>query len=212
LSMLLHNDFGAPVPALEEFDESVRPPVAIPFYAFHLMVGLGTFFIVLTLGSLFLLWRGTLFQQRWLLWVFVFAVVGPYLANQAGWVAAEVGRQPFVVYPKFEKTDSGWKIAEGHEGLRTADAVSRAIKADQVLASIILFGLIYLLLFAVWVYVLHSKIMHGPDEPAAVAAETPTKTSPGALWETAGRLHEPESGYSLTSVDDEPKQAKGKKE
>lgn len=212
LSMLLHNDFSAPVPALEEFDPSVRPPVAIPFYAFHLMVGLGTFFIVLTLGSLLLLWRGTLFQQRWLLWIFVFAVVGPYLANQAGWVAAEVGRQPFVVYPTFEKTETGWKIAEGHEGLRTADAVSRAIKADQVLASIILFGLIYLLLFAVWIYVLHSKIMHGPDEPAVVAAEAPAKTSREALWETAGRLHEPESGYSLTSAHEQPKQSKGKKE
>ena len=64
------------------------------------MVGLGTPFIGLTLLGLFFRWRGTLFEKRWLLWVFVFAVVGPYLANQAGWVATEVGRQPFIVYPE----------------------------------------------------------------------------------------------------------------
>src|SRR5262249_23147088 len=148
-----------------------------------------------------------LYQQRWLMWVFVFAVVGPYVANQCGWVAAEVGRQPFVVYPKLEKTDAGWKVVEGHEGLRTADAVSKTLWPGQVLASIVMFGLVYLLLFFVWVYVLNSKIQHGPDEPAAVAAEAPAKTPPKALWEATGRLHEPESGYSLTSVREQPKQS-----
>lgn len=213
LSFLLHNSFTAPVPALEEFPPDVRPPIAIPFYAFHLMVGLGTFFIVLTFGSLFLLWRGTLFQQRWLMWIFVFAVIGPYVANQAGWVAAEVGRQPFVVYPEFVETPEGWKIGESNAGiLRTEHAVSQAIKADQVLASIVLFGMIYLLLFAVWIYVINSKIQHGPDEPKVATEPKPPTTGPKGLLETAGRLHEHEAGYSLTSIQDKPKQSRAEKE
>ena len=74
------------------------------------------------------------------------------------------------------------------------------------------FGVIYALLFAVWLYVMHSKVQHGPDEPAVVQAETPKKTEPGGLLETASRLHEPESGYSLTSVREQPKQSPAEKE
>ena len=80
------------------------------------------------------------------------------LAGQAGWVAAEVGRQPWVVYPSVQ---NGVEM----QGLRTKDAVSESIKAEQVWWSIAMFGLIYLFLFVVWVRVLHAKIVHGPDEP-----------------------------------------------
>ncbi|HKJ31327.1 MAG TPA: cytochrome ubiquinol oxidase subunit I, partial [Balneolales bacterium] len=148
LSFLVHGNFKTPVQGLNQTPAKNRPPVIIPFYMYHLMIGLGVFFIILTLYACFLLWKGTLFEKRWLLWVFVFAVLGPYLANQAGWIAAEVGRQPWVVYGL----------------LRTSKAVSPAINGTQVLASIIMFGLIYLMLFAVWVYVMDDKIKKGPEE------------------------------------------------
>jgi cytochrome bd ubiquinol oxidase subunit I len=77
-------------------------------------------------------------------------------ANQAGWITAEVGRQPWIVYPSVQ---GGVEMM----GLRTADGLSESVTAQQVLSSIILFGIIYSLLFAVWVFVLNSKIQHGPE-------------------------------------------------
>lgn len=154
LSLLIHNDMSTPVPGLDQIPLKDQPPVVLPFMTYHLMVGLGFIFIARTLLAAFFLWRGKLFEQRWLMRAFVVAVIGPYLANQAGWVSAEVGRQPWIVY--------------GH--LRTADGLSEAVKAEHALASIILFGLIYLMLFIVWIWVLNSKIHHGPadaqDAPA----------------------------------------------
>jgi cytochrome bd ubiquinol oxidase subunit I len=195
LSFLVHDDFTKPVTALDRFDPQDRPPVTIPFLTYHVMAGLGGFFIVLTLTGLFLLWRGTLFQKRWLMAVFVVAVIGPYVANEAGWVATEVGRQPFIVYPTFQPpADEGGRFTSVG-GLRTQDGVSKSIHSDQVLASIVMFSFIYVLLFAVWLYVLDSKIRHGPDEVAAT--REPARTSPEALLEAAARLANP-SGYSLT--------------
>ena len=149
LSLLVHGDTTTPVPGLDAFPREDWPPVAVPFAAYHLMIGLGTAYIGFTLLCALQLWRGRLFEQRWLLWLAVFAVIGPVLTNQAGWVAAEVGRQPWLV----------WGM------LRTADGLSEAIVAEHVLASIILFGLVYLMLAAVWIFVLDRKIRHGPDEP-----------------------------------------------
>ncbi len=171
LSLMLYGDPNAPVLGLERFRPEDRPPVTIPFLAFHLMVGLGTGFIALTLGACFFWWRGTLFQQRWLLWIFVFAVLGAVAANQAGWVVAEVGRQPWIVYPPMPLDAAGQPVldADGFVaydatlGLRTADAVSPVLTADQVRGSIALFGVIYALLFAVWLMVLNDKIQHGPE-------------------------------------------------
>ena len=100
LSFLVHEDFNAAVPGLDQFPKEDWPNVPLVFQTYHLMVGLGAAFIGLTLLALFFLWRGTLFEKRWLMGVFVVAVVGPYLANQAGWVSAEAGRQPFIVYPQ----------------------------------------------------------------------------------------------------------------
>ncbi len=92
LSLLLFSDSHKPVMGLDRVPRDEWPPVLVSFQSYHIMVALGIFFIVLTLLALFKLWRGTLFGCRALLWVFVFAVIGPYAANQLGWVAAEVGR------------------------------------------------------------------------------------------------------------------------
>jgi cytochrome d ubiquinol oxidase subunit I len=166
LSQMVHGDRNRPVTGLDQFPREDWPPVAITFHSFHLMVMLGFLFIALTLLATFYRWRGTLFEKRWLLWIFVWAVPLPYLANQLGWMAAEVGRQPWVVYGL----------------LRTSDALSKSVVAGQVLGSIIMFMVIYALLFAVFLYILDSKIKHGPEEATA-----PSPTGADDLMRLAGK-------------------------
>lgn len=183
LSFLVHNDSHAPVTGLEAFPKEDWPPILMSFMSYHLMVGIGVFFIALTLFASFLRWRGKLFDQRWLMMVFIASVVLAAVANQLGWVAAEVGRQPWIVQVEMKRNADGWiatdaagkaqyafeavdvpgqGVVQVLKGLRTSHAVSEAVKADQVLWSIIMFGLIYVLLGAVWVFVLNHKIHVGP--------------------------------------------------
>lgn len=151
LSWLLYGDTQAPVTGLNSFAPEDRPPVNIVFQSYHIMVAVGMALILIALVSGFFAWRGRLFEKRWLLWALVFSVLGPQIANQLGWLSAEVGRQPWIVYNL----------------LRTSDALSPAVSAGNVLTSLILFGLIYLLLFILFVYLLNEKIQHGPgDVPA----------------------------------------------
>jgi cytochrome d ubiquinol oxidase subunit I len=191
LSFLVYRDFNKPVQALDQTPKEYRPSVFLPFLCFHIMVGFGTLFIGLTLYALLLRWRGTLFTKRWLLWVFVVMVAAAYLVNQAGWVAAETGRQPWIVYPPHDENGR----FDYSQGLLTAKGVSKSISGGQVLTSIGMFGLIYLLLFAVWVYVLNSKIQHGPDE-----LEERPEEKKGGLLEAAGTLAA-RGGHSLTATD-----------
>ncbi len=149
LTFLLHQDFETPVRGLNSFPEEERPTALNAIFQFyHLMVAIGMFLIALTLYACFQWWRGKLFEQRWLLWVFVFVVLLPQLANQFGWYAAEMGRQPWVVYGL----------------LRTSDALSAVVTANQVLFSLIMFTIIYLLLFILFIYLLNKKIQHGPED------------------------------------------------
>ena len=137
-----------PVKGLRGFPSADRPPVQPVFQFYHGMVAIGMSLMALAVFSAFQWWRGRLFQQRWLLWLLVFSVLGPQLANQFGWFAAEMGRQPWIVYGL----------------LRTSEGLSAVVGAEAVLGSLILFTAIYLLLFAVFVYLLNDKIQHGPDE------------------------------------------------
>ncbi len=173
LGLLLHADAAKPVVGLDRFRPEDRPPVGLSFQSYHLMVALGTAFIGLTLLASFLRWRGTLYEKRWLLWIFVPAVVLPIVANETGWMAAEVGRQPWIVHPPVAWNADGTDVVVGPEGrvvydervgLRTLEAASPNVSAGQVLGSLLGFGFIYLALGAVWVFVLHRKIQHGPDE------------------------------------------------
>ncbi len=166
LSFLIHGNYKTPVTGLDQFPVADRPPVAITFHSYHIMVGLGFFMIGLTALAWWLRWRGRLFENRTVLWIFVFAVLAPLLANQLGWVAAEVGRQPWIVYGL----------------LRTSDALSPVVQSHQVLGSIIMFGIIYLLLFAVWFVVTDHKIKQGPEETAVF----PDRSKQGFLH-TAGK-------------------------
>ena len=158
LSVLVHRDWGQPVVGLDQLEADYgSPPVWLCFQVYHLMVGLGFLFIASTSYAAWCWWRGTLFTRRWLLWYFVFAVVLAFVANEAGWVAAEVGRQPWIVYPTLDSQGS----VTG--GLRTSDGVSEIVTSDMVLGSIIMFGFIYVLLFALWIFLLNRAIQHGPE-------------------------------------------------
>lgn len=149
LSFLLFQDFDEPVTGLNSFPEDERPSAVNAIFQFyHIMIAIGMALILLSLLALVQLYRKKIFTQRWLLWVLVFAAILPQIANQVGWFAAEMGRQPWVVY--------------GH--LRTSDALSEAVTADQILTSLILFTIVYVLLFILFVYLLDRKIKHGPDD------------------------------------------------
>jgi cytochrome d ubiquinol oxidase subunit I len=136
------------VTGLDAVPPADRPPVNFSFQLFHLMVAVGCAMIGLALWAAFALWRGRLERSRLLLWLLTLSVLGPQIANQAGWWAAEVGRQPWIVYGL----------------LRTAQGLSPVVTAGQVAASIAMFTLVYLLLFAVFVFLLNEKIRHGPDD------------------------------------------------
>ena len=154
LSFLTHNDFHSPVTGLNEFKPEDRPPVQASFLFFHGMVAIGFALIgIAALGFLYFK-HGSLHQRRWLLWLLVFSVLGPQLANQLGWFAAEVGRQPWIVYGV----------------MRTPEGLSAVVKANVVVASLILFTVIYFLLFTVFIYLLHQKIQHGPDDADLIPA------------------------------------------
>ena len=150
LSFMTYGDPKQPVAGLHDAAPNAadRPPVNICFQLFHLMVGIGfAMFLISALGFLYFR-HGSLFHRRWMLWLLVLSVLGPQIANQAGWMAAEVGRQPWIVYGL----------------LRTPQGLSAVVQADHVLWAILLFTAVYLLLGAVFIYLLNDKIQHGPDE------------------------------------------------
>ncbi len=143
LSLLAFHDFNAEVKGLKDFPKDERPPVLITFSAFKLMVGLGFLFCLLTLVGWFL--RNRLTDYPLYLKVMLFAIPLPYLAMQLGWIVAEVGRQPWIVYGI----------------MKTKDAVS-PVASIQVFTSLVAFVLIYGLLGAVGFYLIFKEAKRGP--------------------------------------------------
>ena len=147
LTFLTHQDFTTPIKGLKYFPERDRPTsLNTVFQFYHIMIAIGVILIALTLYACILWRKGKLFDKKWLMTIFMLSVFLPQLANQAGWFAAETGRQPWVVYGL----------------LRTSDALSKAATANQVWFSLILFTLVYLILFILFIYLLNKKIVHGP--------------------------------------------------
>ena len=138
---------------IEKIRPEYWPNVPVVFQTYHIMIACGVaLFAIAWLGLL--LWKtGRLWTvdkkfTRWFLIVCIFSVFLPQIASQAGWFTAEMGRQPWIVY----------------EILKTSEALSQAVRAGQVLFSLIMFTLIYILLFMVFAYTLNSKIKHGPSD------------------------------------------------
>lgn len=152
LSWMVHGDHRAPVTGLQAFPPDDRPPVNLVFQTYHLMVILGMGLIGLSLLALVLQFRKKLYEQRWLLWIFVIAVLGPQAANQLGWASAEVGRQPWIV----------------QNLLRTSDAFSPNVSGGELLFSLVMFFIVYALLLALFIYLLNDKIQHGPDDSTSL--------------------------------------------
>jgi cytochrome bd ubiquinol oxidase subunit I len=155
LSYLIHGDSDAKVTGLNSFKPEDRPPVNFVFQTYHLMVAIGFFLIAISIISLIYLRRKKLFETNWLLWILVFSVLGPQIANQLGWFSAEVGRQPWIVYGL----------------LKTSEALSKVVESGQIVFSLILFGAIYILLFILFLYLLNEKIQHGPENPETISTE-----------------------------------------
>lgn len=151
LSFLVHQDFQAPITGLNAFPEEDRPgQVNAVFQFYHIMISIGMFLIAITFYASFLWWRGKLFENKWLMWIFSFSVILPQIANQAGWFAAEMGRQPWIVY--------------GH--LRTSQGFSQEVSANQIVFSLVMFTVVYSLLLILFLYSLNKKIKHGPYDEA----------------------------------------------
>ena len=150
LSMLVAADPDAEVEGLDKTDPKDWPPLAMTFYPFHIMVMLGGYFLVLPLLGLWMLRKGRLAKTKWLLRLMMLSIPLPFIVNELGWIAAEVGRQPWIVY----------------NVRRTSEMVSPAsvVPAGQILAVIIAFALVYALLFGAWIYLLRRQIQAGPGE------------------------------------------------
>ncbi|OFX16174.1 MAG: hypothetical protein A2Z18_04160 [Armatimonadetes bacterium RBG_16_58_9] len=156
LSFVATGRFDGEVRGLKSFPRDEWPPIALTFYPFHLMVVIGMFLIAFPALGLLLLILRRLPDNRAFLWIAVLAIPLPFLANELGWMAAECGRQPWVVYGI----------------LRTADAVSPTARAGQILFTIIMFSLIYIVLFAAWVFVLRQLFRRGLGDLPETGKET----------------------------------------
>ncbi len=144
LSFLVKHDFNAVVQGLKDFPKDERPPVLVTSYAFRGMVGLGVIFILLTVFGWFK--RNKLLENSLYLKIMMFAIPLPYLAIQLGWVVAEIGRQPWLVYGV----------------VRTADGTS-PVAVSQVAFSLVGFVLIYSVLGAAGFYLMFQKAKKGPE-------------------------------------------------
>ena len=147
LSFLVDFDTQSEVKGLNDFPQDEWPPLGLTFYPFHLMFILGLYFIGLTTLGIFMLWRKKLFGSRFFMTLAFFSLPLPLVANELGWIAAEVGRQPWIVYRL----------------LRTSEAISVTVPAGQILASLIMFSAVYLLLGALWIFLLRREVKKGPE-------------------------------------------------
>ncbi len=146
LSWLAFGNVNAKIPGINEFPADELPPLWFTFVAFHNMVVLGMLFILIMLWAAYSLYRKKIWENKKLLRVLLFAIPFPLFACQLGWISAEVGRQPWIVY----------KL------LRTSDAASVTVPAGDILFSIIMFGLIYLILGFLYIYLVVREVEHGP--------------------------------------------------
>lgn len=145
LSWLAFGDVHAPIKGINEFPPDEIPPLWLTFVSYHNMVLLGIYFIILMLLGFIQLRRQKLWQSKKLLKFFVYSMPLPVVACELGWTTAEVGRQPWIVYHL----------------MKTSDAVSKTVSGETVLFSLILFGVIYILLGTLYIYLAIREMKHG---------------------------------------------------
>jgi cytochrome d ubiquinol oxidase subunit I len=154
LSFLIYGTTRAEVKGLDQFPRDQWPtPFALLFYAYHIMAGLGTYFALLMAVAAFFLWRGKLFQTRWILWPLLLSFPLPYIANTAGWMTAEIGRQPWMVYGL----------------LRTSEGDSKTVSAGNTLFTLLGFMGMYTVLSVLFVVLVYRAIAKGPSSLAGGA-------------------------------------------
>jgi cytochrome d ubiquinol oxidase subunit I len=147
LSMLTYKRWSAHVRGLDAFPPEDWPGnVPLLYYSYHIMVGLGTIFVAVMAVAAFLLWRGWLFQAKWMLWILMLSAPFPYIANTAGWVTAEIGRQPWLVYGL----------------MRTQDGYSKAVSAGNGMFTLLGFMGIYTILSILFLFLVRREIEAGP--------------------------------------------------
>jgi len=148
LSFLIHGTSKAEVKGLDQFPQD-QWPTAQPllFYAYHIMAGLGTWFILLMVVAAFLLWRGRLYTTGWALWAILLSFPLPYIANTAGWMTAELGRQPWLIYGL----------------MRTSEGYSNTVSAGNGLFTLIGFMGLYALLGLLFTVLIYRQIASGPE-------------------------------------------------
>ncbi len=155
LSFLVDFNPNSTIKGLNDFPKEEHPPIQLTFQSYHLMVIFGMGMIGLIIIAYFFKFKKKLFEQKWLMISFVICIFVPHLSNLAGWISAEVGRQPWAV-----------------QGiLLTKDAISKVVTAEQVWFSLIMFTLVYIVLLALFVFLLVKKIKSGPEaelKPATV--------------------------------------------
>ena len=148
LSFLAFHDFDAEVKGLDVVPREDWPRVKTLFPVYRLMLGMWGVMVLLCVASVWMWYKGTLFNSPWMLRALVFSVLCPQIANQAGWVAAEMGRYPWIV----------------QDLLRISDGLSKAVTEGHVLGSIIMFGCVYSFLLVMFLYLLNEKIKAGPSD------------------------------------------------
>jgi cytochrome bd ubiquinol oxidase subunit I len=156
LSYLIYQNWNAEVKGLEAFPQKNWPDnIPLLYYSYHVMVGLGTIFIAVMVVAAFLLWRGRLYGSRWMLWVLMLAMPFPFIANTAGWLVAELGRQPWLAYGL----------------LRTSEGVSPQLSSGNVLFTLIGFAGMYLIIGLLYILLIVREVDHGPRPEAGEITE-----------------------------------------
>ncbi|KAF3363124.1 Cytochrome bd ubiquinol oxidase subunit 1 [Chlamydiales bacterium STE3] len=148
LSFLAFKDANAEVKGLDQFPREDWPNVPVLFFTFRTMIAMWVLMVIACTVAIYYWRKGLLFEKKWALKLLIFSAIFPQIANQAGWVSAEMGRYPWIVF----------------DLLRISEGLSKSVTANQVFGSIIMFGIVYTFLFILFVYLLNEKFQHGPTD------------------------------------------------
>ncbi len=158
LSMLTYRRWNAHVKGLDAFPRQDWPDnIPLLYYSYHIMIGLGTIFIAIMVVAAFLLYCDRLFHAKWMLWILLLSVPFPYIANTAGWMTAELGRQPWLVYGL----------------MRTADGYSKTVSAGNGMFTLLGFMGLYTVLGILFLFLMKRELEAGPTgehEPVRMEA------------------------------------------